>query len=93
MEHAVSDSLVDRIDAYLGHPTTDPHGDPIPKADGTVAAAPDDGRWLSARLEIGFASRGSLINRREFLAVPVSSRAWRLVRRVRLFRVMRSKSV
>ena len=41
MEHAVSDSLVDRIDAYLGHPTTDPHGDPIPKADGTVAAAAD----------------------------------------------------
>jgi DtxR family Mn-dependent transcriptional regulator len=41
MEHAVSDSLVDRIDAYLGHPTTDPHGDPIPRADGTVAAAAD----------------------------------------------------
>ncbi len=41
MEHAVSDSLVDRIDAYLGHPSTDPHGDPIPKADGTVAAAAD----------------------------------------------------
>ncbi len=41
MEHAVSDSLVDRIDAYLGHPTTDPHGDPIPRADGTVAPAPD----------------------------------------------------
>jgi DtxR family Mn-dependent transcriptional regulator len=37
MEHAVSDSLIDRIDAYLGHPTTDPHGDPIPTADGTVA--------------------------------------------------------
>ncbi|HEX3602136.1 MAG TPA: metal-dependent transcriptional regulator [Lacipirellulaceae bacterium] len=36
MEHAVSDALVDRIDAYLGHPTTDPHGDPIPRADGTV---------------------------------------------------------
>jgi DtxR family Mn-dependent transcriptional regulator len=41
MEHAVSDSLVDRIDAYLGHPETDPHGDPIPQADGTVAAAAD----------------------------------------------------
>jgi DtxR family transcriptional regulator, Mn-dependent transcriptional regulator len=41
MEHAVSDSLVDRIDAFLGHPTTDPHGDPIPQADGTVAAAAD----------------------------------------------------
>src|SRR5215211_2773784 len=41
MEHAVSDALVDRIDAYLGHPSTDPHGDPIPRADGTVAAAAD----------------------------------------------------
>jgi len=41
MEHAVSDALVDRIDAYLGHPTTDPHGDPIPQADGTMAAVAD----------------------------------------------------
>jgi DtxR family Mn-dependent transcriptional regulator len=41
MEHAVSDSLVDRIDAYLGHPPTDPHGDPIPQADGTVAPVAD----------------------------------------------------
>jgi DtxR family Mn-dependent transcriptional regulator len=37
MEHAVSDRLVDRIDAFLGHPNADPHGDPIPKADGTLA--------------------------------------------------------
>ncbi len=37
MEHAVSDLLVDRIDEFLGFPATDPHGDPIPKADGTVA--------------------------------------------------------
>ena len=37
MEHAVSDLLVDRIDAFLGYPASDPHGDPIPKADGTVA--------------------------------------------------------
>jgi len=41
MEHAVSDSLIDRIDAYLGRPATDPHGHPIPKADGTMAAAAD----------------------------------------------------
>jgi DtxR family Mn-dependent transcriptional regulator len=41
MEHAVSDWLVDRIDAMLGYPTTDPHGEPIPKADGTVAATID----------------------------------------------------
>jgi len=41
MEHAVSDWLVDRIDAKLGFPQTDPHGDPIPRADGTVAAPRD----------------------------------------------------
>ncbi len=33
MEHAVSDLLVERIDAYLGRPEVDPHGDPIPPAD------------------------------------------------------------
>ena len=36
LEHAVSDRLIDRIDAYLGHPASDPHGDPIPQADGSV---------------------------------------------------------
>jgi DtxR family Mn-dependent transcriptional regulator len=41
MEHAVSDWLVDRMDDYLGHPSADPHGDPIPKADGTVAPPSD----------------------------------------------------
>ena len=38
MEHAVSDLLIDRLDDFLGKPSTDPHGDPIPRADGTVAA-------------------------------------------------------
>ncbi|MCA9144843.1 MAG: metal-dependent transcriptional regulator [Planctomycetaceae bacterium] len=36
MEHAVSDHLIDRIEKFLGYPTTDPHGDPIPRADGTI---------------------------------------------------------
>lgn len=45
MEHAVSDLLIDRIDSFLGFPATDPHGDPIPKADGTVAHSA--GRRLS----------------------------------------------
>ncbi|MEQ8789841.1 MAG: metal-dependent transcriptional regulator [Pirellulaceae bacterium] len=40
MEHAVSDLLVDRIDEYLGFPASDPHGDPIPKADGTISTPP-----------------------------------------------------
>lgn len=30
LEHAVSDKLIDKIDAFLGFPETDPHGDPIP---------------------------------------------------------------
>lgn len=36
MEHAASERLVDRIDAFLGHPKVDPHGDPIPRADGSL---------------------------------------------------------
>lgn len=36
MEHVVSDLLLERIDRYLGHPTEDPHGDPIPSATGVV---------------------------------------------------------
>ncbi|MFT4703585.1 MAG: DtxR family Mn-dependent transcriptional regulator [Bradymonadia bacterium] len=36
LEHAVSDNLIDRIDAFLSHPAFDPHGDPIPKADGRL---------------------------------------------------------
>ena len=34
LEHAISDRLLERIDEMLGHPTTDPHGAPIPRADG-----------------------------------------------------------
>ncbi|MFF2050117.1 metal-dependent transcriptional regulator [Leifsonia sp. NPDC058194] len=34
LEHAVSDDLVERIDRRLGFPARDPHGDPIPTADG-----------------------------------------------------------
>ncbi len=36
LEHAVSEKLTDRIDAYLDHPKFDPHGDPIPTADGEI---------------------------------------------------------
>lgn len=39
MEHAVSDVLIDRIDHFLGHPEFDPHGDPIPSADGELRGA------------------------------------------------------
>lgn len=36
LEHAVSDTLVERMAAALGHPTVDPHGDPIPDAEGAL---------------------------------------------------------
>lgn len=36
MEHVVSDLLLERMDRYLGHPTEDPHGDPIPSAEGKL---------------------------------------------------------
>jgi DtxR family Mn-dependent transcriptional regulator len=36
MEHAASERLIDRIESFLGYPAVDPHGDPIPRADGTL---------------------------------------------------------
>ena len=36
LEHAISDEVLDRLDALLGHPTTDPHGDPIPSRQGKL---------------------------------------------------------
>lgn len=45
LEHAVSDEFTERLARLLGHPDQDPHGDPIPAADGTVK--PDDSSPLS----------------------------------------------
>lgn len=36
LEHVVSDRLIQRIDEMLGHPESDPHGDPIPNPDGAI---------------------------------------------------------
>ena len=48
MEHAVSDFLIDRIDDMLGHPICDPHGDPIPTADGDLRTNGELSRPLSS---------------------------------------------
>jgi DtxR family Mn-dependent transcriptional regulator len=37
LEHAISEEFEDTIARILGHPTTDPHGDPIPSKSGAVA--------------------------------------------------------
>lgn len=39
LEHAISDELAARIEQFLSFPTVDPHGDPIPTADGQVPAS------------------------------------------------------
>jgi len=46
LEHVISEDLEARIAAKLGHPTHDPHGDPIPSADLQLAA--DDTRALDS---------------------------------------------
>src|SRR5215216_1073211 len=38
LEHAVSDAFTDRLAELLGHPEHDPHGDPIPSAEGILEA-------------------------------------------------------
>jgi DtxR family transcriptional regulator, Mn-dependent transcriptional regulator len=42
LEHVVSERLIERIDQMLGRPTHDPHGDPIPSPEGTIAERPLD---------------------------------------------------
>ena len=40
LEHTVSDEFTERLAEFLGHPGHDPHGDPIPAADGTLEPDP-----------------------------------------------------
>ncbi len=57
LEHACSDRMIEAMDSRLGHPTRDPHGDPIPQPDGSVPSPPavnlaeaPAGTWTVARL-------------------------------------------
>ncbi|MGO8946978.1 MAG: metal-dependent transcriptional regulator [Ktedonobacterales bacterium] len=40
LQHALSDGFVDRMETVLGHPTQDPHGDPIPDRAGRIVTPP-----------------------------------------------------
>ncbi len=40
LEHISSKKLVEKLDAFLGHPRFDPHGDPIPDSHGKMLAQP-----------------------------------------------------
>lgn len=59
LEHETSDFLADKISEYLGHPKFDPHGDPIPNANGEIttkdtsialAEAKEGSRYIISRL-------------------------------------------
>jgi DtxR family Mn-dependent transcriptional regulator len=53
LEHAISENFVDRISQMLGDPKIDPHGDPIPTKEGTVAS--------SSRMTLREAQAGSMV--------------------------------
>ncbi|SPM27584.1 DtxR family Mn-dependent transcriptional regulator [Mycobacterium terramassiliense] len=57
LEHAVSDRLVARIDAKLGFPRRDPHGDPIPASDGQVPTPPARQLWACGDGDTGTVAR------------------------------------
>lgn len=60
LEHAVSDFVLDRMDEVLGHPASDPHGDRIPRADGSIALSAE--RSSAARLsQVGPGAQGRVI--------------------------------
>ena len=50
LEHVISEKFEERMAAILGHPTHDPHGDPIPTRD---LEMPDDAILCLAELELG----------------------------------------
>lgn len=54
LEHAVSDRVLEKIDLFLGHPTVDPHGDPIPTSQGKLD---EPERTSLADCEIGVAQQ------------------------------------
>jgi len=57
LEHVVSDRLLTKIDALLHHPRVDPHGDPIPTAQGQIAQQKLDSLANCAQDQTVFVSR------------------------------------
>lgn len=50
LEHIKSEKLIDKLSAFLNHPTLDPHGDPIPNSKGEI---PTVEKKLLSEIEIG----------------------------------------
>lgn len=60
LEHAVSDLVLDRMDEVLGLPGHDPHGDPIPRADGSIARSVE-GHPAARLSEVDSGARGRVV--------------------------------
>ena len=54
LEHIKHPELADRLDAFLGHPEYDPHGDPIPKSNGEI---PKTVNTLLSEIKVGKSCR------------------------------------
>lgn len=54
LEHIHSDKLIEKLDQFLGFPTQDPHGDPIPDIDGKFKKQP---KKTLAEMPVGSVSR------------------------------------
>jgi DtxR family transcriptional regulator, Mn-dependent transcriptional regulator len=82
LEHAVSDRLVARIDAKLGFPQRDPHGDPIPGSDGQVPTPPARQLWSCADGDAGTVARISdMLRYFDSIGINLDSRLRVLTRR------------
>ncbi len=49
LEHTTSDFLTDKLEEYLGHPYSDPHGDPIPDKNGNFHGEPAESTLLDVK--------------------------------------------
>lgn len=56
LEHVISEKLEARIAARLGHPSYDPHGDPIPTVEGTVPGGDD-----TSLADLGVGEQGEIV--------------------------------
>lgn len=54
LEHIKSDKLITKLDKYLGYPTIDPHGDPIPNSDGELNNVSKKVLLSEAKLQIKY---------------------------------------
>ena len=50
LEHIKSEKLIEKLSAFLNHPTLDPHGDPIPNSKGEI---PTVEKKLLSEIEVG----------------------------------------